>query len=325
MAAEIDVTTGEAAVFTAGQAPWHRLGRQVAEAQSSQEAIALAGLDWSVDKRNVAAAVPGGGWVPIADQFATVRNDTDGVLGIVGKWYEPLQNREAFDFMDAIVGEGLCRYETAGALKGGRTIWMMARIPSEIRAAGSDVIEPYLLLTNSHDGSSAVRIIPTTVRVVCQNTLTLALRQARGKGLTIRHTESLQHRVQVARNQLGLVVERLEELDEQIGVLTRTSLSTEELGRYFAGLVEGRSEKSQKKLIEAFYGNFENERQRLPGVAGSLWAAYNAVSEYTDHQMTVFGKDNVQVALENRLQSVWFGSGRALKEQAFESALGMAS
>lgn len=113
--------------------------------------------------------------------------------------------------MDAIVGERLAMFETAGSLKDGKRAWMLARIPKGIRAAGDDVVEPYVLLTNSHDGSMALRMFPTTIRVVCQNTLNLALRQAGESGLTIYHRESLQQRVEEAKVLLGLISERVDQ------------------------------------------------------------------------------------------------------------------
>ena len=122
------------------------------------------------------------------------------------------QNHAAFEFFDAIVQDKLAIYETAGALKGGRHIWMLARLPKTLRAAGDDEIRPYVLLANSHDGTRALRMIPTTIRVVCPNTLNLALgRSAATDGVTIFHNESLDRRVADAREKLGVISRRVDE------------------------------------------------------------------------------------------------------------------
>jgi len=131
MSHEIDTTTGTAAVFTAGTPPWHGLGRNVGEAVTSQQAIELAGLDWKVVQWPISAVSPDGwGTVAAKDHVANVRADTKSVLGIVGRKYQPFQNGEAFQFADAVVGEGLAKYETAGALRGGKRVWMLLNSPT---------------------------------------------------------------------------------------------------------------------------------------------------------------------------------------------------
>jgi len=323
MAHEIDQTTGKAAVFVTGEPAWHHLGTVVSQAQTSEQAIKLAGLDWKVRQCNVAAAIADGQWAPCPSKFANVRSDTNAVLGVVGGFYRPFQNSETFDFMDSIVSEKLAMFETAGALKGGRKVWMLARIPTEYRIAGDDVVKPYVLLTNSHDGSSGLRILPTTVRVVCNNTLNLALRWASASdGLSIVHTESLEQRVTEARQKLGIISKRLESFQTEAQSLAKRSMNTEQLRDYFTSLVEGRSEKQQKKLLETIWGNFHNPRNTLAGIEGSAWAAYNAVSEYADHQMTVRGKEGAE-KLDNRVHSIWFGTANRLKQKAYEAALAL--
>jgi phage/plasmid-like protein (TIGR03299 family) len=160
MAHEIDQTTGSAAVFVTGEPAWHRLGTVIAQATTSAEAIGLAGLDWRVQQWNVRPFGPDDQTVgtDIADTVANVRTDTKAVLGVVGKRYRVFQNHEAFDFMDALVGDKLAIYETAGSLHGGKRVWMLARIPKEYRAGADDLIKPYVLLTNTHDGSQALRM-----------------------------------------------------------------------------------------------------------------------------------------------------------------------
>lgn len=322
MSHQIDTTAGRAACFVAGQPAWHKLGAVVAEAQTSAEAIQLANLDWTVDLWPTFATNPDGGEpTPLPGQFAVVRSDTRAPLGTVGNYYRPFQNREAFDFMDAIVGERLAMFETAGALKGGRKVWMLATIPTEYRIAGDDVVQPFVLLTNSHDGTSGLRILPTTVRVVCNNTLTLALNRASSsEGLSIVHTDSLERRVAEARNKLGVINRQLGEFSTQAKALAKRSLNSEQLRDYFTAMVVGRGERSQTKLLESFWTNFHNERNTLPGIEGSAWAAYNAVSEFADHSMLVMGKGDAE-RLDNRVNSIWFGAANRMKQQAWQAVL----
>ena len=133
----------------------------------------MAILDWLVEKQPLFTA----DGTKVAGEFATVRQDTAAV-GVVGNNYRVFQNAEAFDFFDALVADKLAMYETAGSLKGGKRRSFCASIPKELRAAGDDVVNPYVLLTNTHDGSGTLRMLPTSVRVVCQNTLNLALGRA---------------------------------------------------------------------------------------------------------------------------------------------------
>lgn len=323
MSHEIDVSTGKAAVFTTGTPPWHRLGVTVADAQTSADAIQLAGLDWSVEQwpliarhNGIDREVPG--------RFANVRADTGAVLGVVSDSYRVFQNRAAFDFFDAIVQERLAIFETAGSLKGGRHIWMLARLPKTLRAAGEDEIRPYVLLANSHDGTRALRMIPTTVRVVCQNTLNLAMgRAAAIEGVTIFHNESLEQRVKDARDKLGIITQRVDEFELQVQALARRPMSRDELTTYFTTLVEDRAADTQKRMLGTFLENLDHETNTLPGISGTAWAAYNAVSQWADHQSVVRGQSELAKA-DSRLHSVWFGASAEFKARAFDAAVALA-
>jgi phage/plasmid-like protein (TIGR03299 family) len=324
MAHEIDTTTGAAAVFVTGQPAWHRLGTVVAEAQTSREAIKLARLDWMVEqwpltarKDGVERDVPG--------RVANVRADTGAVLGVVSTGYKVYQNADCFDFLDGIVREKLAMHETAGAIRGGRVVWMLARLPRTLLAAPGDEINPYLLAVNGHDGSRALRLIPTTVRVVCSNTLHIALgRAGAAEGLTIHHQGGLDRRVAEARERLGVVTRAVDEFGEQVKVLARRQMTQGELTAFFTGLVRGRSEAQQRHLLGRFAANFDNATNTLPGVMGSAWAAYNAVSEWADHQGVVRGRTQPQRD-DARLHSAWFGAAAAVKQDAFAAALALAS
>ena len=191
-------------MFSVRETPWHGLGRIIMDAPASREALELAGLDWQVESRNIysdtGAMIPG--------YRANVRSTDDAVLGVVSDRYRIVQNEEAFQFTDDLLGEGVT-YETAGSLQGGKKVWMLARLPRKYLIAG-DQVEPYLVIFNSHDGSSGVKVAMTPIRVVCQNTLNLALNTAK-RSWTARHTENVLLRVQDARETLQLDSNKLYE------------------------------------------------------------------------------------------------------------------
>ena len=161
-------------MFSVREKPWHGLGTIVAEAPDSSAALELAGLDWTVTQKDIATA-DGGKIIP--GFKANVRELDDKVLGIVTDRYKVVQNTEAFAFTDALLGEGV-RYETAGSLQGGRRIWLLAKLPQQYIING-DEITPYLVFMNSHDGSGSIKVAMTPIRVVCSNTLNLALTKAK--------------------------------------------------------------------------------------------------------------------------------------------------
>jgi phage/plasmid-like protein (TIGR03299 family) len=224
-------------------------------------------------------------------------------------------------------------------------------------------VNPYVLLTNGHDGTRALRMIPTSVRVVCNNTLNLAMgRSTKGGGFTLHHSKNLQARVEDARSKLGIIVERVDTFQEEIQALARHSLKETEVTDYFhklfpvkskkpaaidtgrildqildataakrdlvdellAGNVaeQSRAEKRNEAILEQIMVNFHNSTNTMPGVEGSAWAAYNAVSEWADHQKAVRGKSEWDKA-DNRLNSIWFGSANQVKQEAYQNALAL--
>jgi len=177
--------------------PWHHLGTAVADSPTSEDAIRLAGLDWRVESKEIFLA--DGTKVP--DAYANVRSSDNKPLGIVGNRYQIVQNSDAFAFTDALLGEGV-KYETAGSLCDGKIVWMLAKLPEKYKILGDDVT-PYVVFTNTHDGSGAVKVAMTPVRVVCQNTLNAGLRQAK-RTWSARHTGSIDSKMQDAANTLKL-------------------------------------------------------------------------------------------------------------------------
>lgn len=191
---------GNAAMAYAGARPWHSLGVQVPGLMTSREALVAGRLDYHVDKSELyVKSEPGvdanGNLVMIPDilvsnSYAMVRRDTKAILGIVGENYEPVQNLECSGFFDAVLGEGSACLETVGALGLGERIWLLAKCPEVMEPVAGDPIERYLVLTTAHDGSGSVKVLFTNIRVVCNNTLTLALRDCKN-AISVRHTKNV--------------------------------------------------------------------------------------------------------------------------------------
>ena len=184
-------------MFSVRETPWHGQGLVIESAPTSEDAIRLAGLDWRVESKEIFLA--DGTRVP--DAYANVRSSDNKPLGIVGNRYQIVQNEDAFAFTDALLGEGV-KYETAGSLQGGKVVWMLAKLPEQYKILDDDVT-PYVVFTNTHDGSGAVKVAMTPVRVVCQNTLNAGLRQAK-RTWTARHTGNIDTKLDEAMNTLKL-------------------------------------------------------------------------------------------------------------------------
>ena len=205
-------------MFYTREKPWHGLGTMVSKSPTSKDALIYAGLNWHVLQKNVYTA----DGKLVEGYKANVRNTDNSTLGIVSDRYKVVQNEEAFQFTDDLLGEGVT-YETAGALQNGKKVWMLAKMPHRYFVAG-DEITPYLVIMNSHDGSSGIKVAMTPIRVVCQNTLNLALNNAK-RIWTTKHTENVMSRVHEARETLLLAENYMGELGRGIDELSRIKLS----------------------------------------------------------------------------------------------------
>ena len=293
----------------AGETPWHGLGKRLpGDAMTSEDALHLAGLDWEVQLFPVQV----GGLIS-GEHFAVCKMHDDApekILGTVGGYYTPLQNREAFKWFDSIVGEGQAIYHTAGSLFNQKTIWMLAKLPDSIILPGDDRIDNFLLLTNNHTGKAPVMVTFTPVRVVCYNTLSAALKGSSDL-ITIRHTLSLEKGMQTAKELLGLSKKVTEETAEVYDIMSGRILSSKDVDAYFKYVVPNettRSNNIRKEMIEKFEHGVGAE---LISAAGTLWGAYNAVTEYISWDR---GQDRT------RLESSWFGSGADLRQKAWDGA-----
>lgn len=314
------IQNGQASMFYIDEVPWHGLGTRLNKPATAQEAIHAASLDWKVVKLPLFA---GSKRIAVPDRYAVVRRTgdliqrTDPVLGVVGKEYTPLQNTQAFKFFDGIVGQNAAIYHTAGALGQGERVWILAKLPGHIRVTGDDITEKFLLLSNSHDGKSSVTIKFTPVRVVCQNTLTLALND--GSAWRVSHHSDIHEKLKEANEMLGLINNRFGEMGETFQAMSRVKLNTDRLAEYLAAVYPDSTEPSKMELVQrdriwSEYFFDQGKGNRMAGVAGSLWAGFNGVTEWIDHRKTRQNSNQ-------RLQSAWFGESARIKSRAYTIAL----
>jgi len=313
------IENGRAALFYLEETPWHGLGTRLDRPATAREAIQAANLDWQVSKTPVYANL-NGARIVVPDTFAIVRHDPlhSPVLGVVSKDYTPLQNSEAFAFFDPLVGENAAVYHTAGALGQGERIWLLAKLPGQLRIVGDDVADNYLLLANSHDGQGSVQVKFTSVRVVCQNTLTLALGGTESFRLV--HTPDVKQRLQAAGNLLAQVRTRYDTMEQALQAMARISVNQARLQEYLTQVFpdpdptdEAAVSRVNRSRQWSEYFFDQGRGNRLPGVTGTLWAAFNGVTELLDHRKT-------RQSPHQRLTSLWFGDNYRIKARAFTLA-----
>lgn len=266
-------------MFYVREKPWHGLGVEVQEALNSADALRMAGLDWEVKQR--AIQVCGGS--KIENYKANVRSTDGAVLGVVSDRYQIVQNADAFSFTDELIG-GDVRYETAGSLQGGKKIWLLAKMP-ETKIAG-DAVEPYLCFSNTHDGSGSIRVCMTPIRVVCNNTLNLAMQTAKRQWST-RHTGDLEMKMTEARLCLELADTYMGELAEYADRLANTTLNEEQLHKLLDEMfpVEDDDSDRKKKNVEKAKEEFMvcYLRPDIAQFLNTAWGAVNAMSDMVSH------------------------------------------
>lgn len=323
-----------------GQMPWHRLGVKLNAPPTTLDAMNAAGLNWEVATKPLFTA----DGERVTHQ-ASYRVSDGKTLGVVGPGWHPLQNRDAFAWFDPFVQAGEATLETAGSLRGGGRVWVLAKLnrsPSEI--VPGDSVEKYILLATAHDGSLATRVGFTPVRVVCANTLALSMKNAASKLLRVRHTRGQKVVLDAIRDTMNAADAAFEATADQYRLLARKSISKADLRKYiqlcfprakvrveeepvadvtFADLLnksssvseEPESKERESKYVGAIEELFETGRgNTMPGVKGTLWAAYNAVTEFVTHHR---GNSD-----EARLQAQ-FNDGMRINETAFQAAVGM--
>lgn len=282
-------------MFSVRETPWHGLGTIVQEAATSEEALRLAGLDWNVEQKPVIYNGEDTGY-----KF-NVRSSDDTVLGVVGSRYKPVQNTEAFAFTDELIG-GDVRYETAGSLASGKRIWLLAKM-DDVKVL-DDTVEPFLCLTNSHDGYGSLKVCMTPVRVVCQNTLNCALSRAK-RTWNVRHTGSVMSRVQEAAQTLNLARNYMDSLKgtaEELYALKIPEVRFEELSSQMFPIdadTTKRKEESQLMLRDQLRTAWNMDD--LGNIRHTGWGFLNAVSDMSTHRTPARKTANYQ---ENMFMAV---------------------
>ena len=268
-------------MFYTREKPWHGLGTMVAEAPNSKDALRLAGLNWKVLQEPVYTENE----ELIQGYKANVRDTDRKVLGVVTDRYKVIQNEEAFAFTDTLLGEGV-RYETAGSLQEGRRVWMLARLPREF-IIGGERISPYMVFSNTHDGSGAVKTALTPIRVVCNNTLNLALRTAK-RSWSMIHTGDISGKIEEAKNTLLLADEYMTALGQEFENLRKIKLSEKQVLDYIKILLPMEENYSllQKRGVEKLRADMRMryfDAPDLKDVGNNGYRFVNAVSDFATH------------------------------------------
>jgi phage/plasmid-like protein (TIGR03299 family) len=306
--------TAKDKLFYVGEKPWHGIGTEVKEALTASEAIIQAGLGWNVEGRNVYDQEGR----ELADYQAVTRQDTGDVFQVCKKSYTPVQNTEAFKIFDEVTGTGMAKYEVAGSLQAGRKIWMLARVPFDFKVGGRDQVNSYITLINGHDGSLALQMYQTPIRVVCMNTLRASL-SSRTNVARAKHTRSGARNF-TSRAQAILEQARtyFQEFAKSAQAMAEKEMKSLEIDSFLYQLFEV-DPKASRAEIPGRTWNMMEDMKRLAykgkgnaEFAGTAWAVYNGVTEYIDHERATRGAD------DNRLASSWLGSGADLRERAFE-------
>ena len=283
------------------------------EAPTSADALSLAGLDWNVIQKSVVTE----DGIPIPGFKANLRDTDKKVLGIVTDRYKVIQNIDAFSFTDELLGEGVT-YETAGSLQEGRRTWLLAKLPQRYIISG-DEITPYLVFMNSHDGTGAIKAAMTPIRVVCQNTLNLALSTAKRYWST-NHTGDIRGKMEDARYTLLYADQYMAELGKAIDSLTRVKLTDRQVYEYIDALfplLENPTEQQKKNILKMK----EEMKLRyfdapdLKHVGKNAYRFVNAVSDFATHSKPLRERANYRESLFTRPID-----GNALIDRAYELA-----
>lgn len=320
-------TSGDLAAFVSHrELPWHKLGTTTDQVLDVKSALDLAHLsNWNVRKSPVQTVVDGQ-TILDEDHFVVVRNNpfTAGqidALGVVGKQYQPVQNEEHGDFLNALI-DADAQIETAGSLKGGREVFVTMKAPAHISVGGVDDVDLYISALNTHDGSKSFRVITTPVRIVCSNTQAAAIGQAVNT-FSKRHTAGQGGAVARAREALDLSFKYMEDFDAEAEKLIQKSMTDRAFRKIVTDifpvkeleseLVKGRQQDRVDNIVNLFSTAPTNA-----AIRGTAWAGYQAFTEYLDHFTNIPGKDG-EAAREARAEKVFSGEFDNLKHIAFRA------
>ena len=322
-----------------GLTPWHGLGSQLPEKQPLEVWAQAAGMDWQIKESPVHFSIDN---VHNASMFGSFdeqkvlyRSDTNTALSVVSNRYQVVQPMEVLEFYRDLTEQAGFELETAGVLKGGRKFWALARTGKSTVLKGNDLVNGYVLLATSCDGSLATVAMPTTVRVVCNNTLSIAVNGAE-QAIKVSHRSNFD--ADAVKRRLGIAVSQWDQFMYEMKVLSERKVNVKEANRYFETLLSSNptdvtpvigakshlkllnaqtesvmpNERAYKKL-QAMYGG-QGRGAELTAAKDTAWGLLCAVTEFVDHERQAR-------STENRLDSAWFGNGGQMKQKALEQAL----
>ncbi len=295
-----------------------------------KSAIVNAHLDWTVEKQRLFTSSDGINVVEIPKYKAVVRQSDQTPLGVVSNVYQPIQNTEAFELMDNLVRDGKIKYHTAGTTNNGRRVWLLGKI-GESEVVPNDVMDKYLFLFNTHDGSGSLKVILTNIRVICANMIRALLANHKGEGFSIRHTTNAQENIRLASEIFDSSMKKFKDFDDFTKKLASIQLDSNMWDEFTKTLIPDPPKDKQvsqkllttrsnarNKLTELFESG---TGQDIPGVAGTAWAALNAITEYANYFSGARGADKQ----EKRFESSLFGSGARLVDKATTQLIKMAA
>lgn len=333
---------GEWMTAWAGDTPWHKLGTKSEKLMTTHEALEAAHLNWQVEKLPLQYE-DNGLMKPVPSTYGVFRHDGEKYIPLtkggkaVGKVWKALQNVDAFSFLDDLMQDQEAKIEVCGALGDGETVWVLAKVPETITFDGIDVVEQYILISNTHDGTGSVRILPTPVRVVCNNTLTMALSRGKTHGFVIRHTGKLHERLEQVREAMALVKSTFIGWGKEAQQLLNTKMTLNEMEDYFIDALDVKYELEdltnaegdvvgQKKVLATRGQGMVDTCKKLlftpnnmvGNMTGTAWAAYNVVTEAIDHKFTELRNGEKST---KRMESALFGPLARRKVKAWGKAL----
>jgi len=329
--------TGKHSFFSVQQPAWHGLGQIIKEYPTSEQAMVHAGLDFDVIKRPLHTSIDAMQFIDgelkevpmnilVPEMFATVRTDTNQALGVVGKDYAVVQNRDAFSFFDSIVGGDGILYETAGALGNGERIFITAKLSGYIRVGDDDLIDKYLFLTTSHDGTGSITAAFTPVRIVCNNTLNAAMKNM-SNCIKIRHTQGAKDRLEQAHRVMGISNKLADDMQEVFNAAANFRVNDAQMKKLIGMAMA--PDKKQSDMVKTgkdselstvtrntwndvmrYHRN--NSTQAMVTTEGTLFGMYNAVTGY--FQNTKKYKDQ-----ESKVKSIFYsGTAQGRAQAAFD-------
>lgn len=320
MSHAIDETTGKAAMAYTGEEPWHGLGQKLPENASISDWIEAAGMDWLAEKGEVDFTTKDGSRIVLPDRVVVYRNDTKAPLGFLSPDYNIIQPREILEFYEDLVKDHGFKVETAGVLFGGKKVWALANTGQELNLDDNDILKKYVLLCTEYTGNASTIGMNTCIRVVCNNTISLAIN---GNEPKIRIPHSKNTNLAKIKTELGLA-EPWDEFTDKIHQLVETPVSPEMAQRFMMELLypernpdEIPEDKRGIQKVTMALDILENAPgQNMVTAKNTAYGLWNAITYMVDHNP----RSRTQDA---QVSSAWFGSGDTLKRLALDKALGL--